>query len=142
MGPELEKRGQRYFGHLIRPPIYALLDKKLIRIAGVQGSEFEAADLLDIQGKRLIHIKKSSRRSSVLSHFFKQGSNSAQRLKRFPDALTNLEQALRRDYGNDVATEFREAMAAEEEWTVEFVIADSRGADGRCDIPFFSKGSL
>jgi uncharacterized protein (TIGR04141 family) len=49
---------------------------------------------------------------------------------------------LRRDYGNDVATEFREAMAAEEKWTVEFVIADSPRADGRFNIPFFSKISL
>jgi uncharacterized protein (TIGR04141 family) len=70
------------------------LDTRLISVAGVQRSEFEVCDLLDIAGKRLIHVKKSSRKSSVLSHFFKQGSNSAQQMAKFGgawDALVGLE---------------------------------------------------
>jgi len=58
------------------------LDQDLISVPEVAYGSFEACDLLDISGKRLIHVKKSSRQSSVLSHFFKQGGNSARILKR------------------------------------------------------------
>jgi uncharacterized protein (TIGR04141 family) len=57
---------------------YLLLDRKLIQ---VPGPGIEACDLLDIAGRRFIHVKKSSRQSSVLSHFFKQGANAAQMIR-------------------------------------------------------------
>lgn len=60
------------------------LDQKILTVPLIPHGKFEACDLLDIAGKRLIHVKKSSRQSSVLSHFFKQGSNSAKILKNYP----------------------------------------------------------
>jgi uncharacterized protein (TIGR04141 family) len=51
------------------------------RFQYLDGGKIEACDLLDIAGKRLIHVKKGSRSSSVLSHFFKQGENPAIQLR-------------------------------------------------------------
>ncbi len=62
---------------------YLLMDQRLIHIDEVPGPGVEACDLLDIPGRRFIHVKKSSRQSSVLSHFFKQGGNAAQMLKKY-----------------------------------------------------------
>ncbi len=58
---------------------YLLLDEKLIAIENTPGRGIEACDLIDLAGHRLIPVKKSSRQSSVLSHFFKQGSVRRQR---------------------------------------------------------------
>jgi uncharacterized protein (TIGR04141 family) len=62
------------------------LDQEILQVPSVPYGKFEACDLLDIGNKRLIHVKKSSRQSSVLSHFFKQGGNSARILKTYPEA--------------------------------------------------------
>jgi uncharacterized protein (TIGR04141 family) len=121
---------------------FCLLDRQFVDIPDVQRSNFEVCDLLDIPGKRFIHVKKSSRRSSVLSHFFKQGSNSAQQLKRFPaawDGLLNLLQGL---YGNDVRQQLANTIADNRRWTVEFLILDTPRHDGTFNIPFFSKITL
>src|SRR5690606_7349625 len=56
-----------YNAELAQRTGYCLLDTHLIQIEGVQRSGFEPCDLLDIEGKRFIHVKKSSRRSSILS---------------------------------------------------------------------------
>lgn len=120
-----------------------LLDAKLITIADVQRSQFEVCDLLDIQGKRLIHVKKSSRRSNVLSHFFKQGSNSALQLKSFATAWTETIDIVERDYGGERATALRAAIADRTRpWKIEFHIADTARADGEFRIPFFSRITL
>jgi uncharacterized protein (TIGR04141 family) len=119
-----------------------LLDRQLVAIPDIQRSNFEVCDLLDIPGKRFLHVKKSSRRSSVLSHFFKQGSNSAQQLKRFPaawDGLLNVVQGL---YGDLFRDQLIDAMADERRWTVEFLILDTPRHDGTFNIPFFSKITL
>ena len=122
---------------------FILLDQMLIEIPGLQRSGFEACDLLDIQGKRLIHVKKSSRRSSVLSHFFKQGGNSAQQLKRFPAAWDALFNAIARQYGQSLAQSVLDLDRQDlRRWTVEFWIADSPRVNGEHNIPFFSKISF
>lgn len=122
---------------------YVLIDTRLIQIPGVQRSEFEACDLLDIDRKRFIHVKKSSRRSNILSHFFKQGSNSAQQFSRFPTAWDQLTDLVRNIGGEGVAERLRSAIADKERpWKVEFVIADAPRQTGEFNIPFFSKISL
>ncbi|WP_322786845.1 TIGR04141 family sporadically distributed protein [Rhodovibrio salinarum] len=122
---------------------YILLDQKEVRIEDVQRSGFEPCDLLDIEGKRFIHVKKSSRRSSILSHFFKQGANSAQQFRRFPSAMTSLEALVRRTAGNNAADRLIEAHNDDHRnWSVEFWIADNPRATGEFNIPFFSKISL
>ncbi len=45
------------------------LDQKILTIPVAPYGKFEACDLLGIGVKRLIHVKKNLRRSSVLSHF-------------------------------------------------------------------------
>lgn len=86
-----------YNAALARELGLCLLDTKLVDIPGIERSQFEVCDLLDIGGKRFIHVKKNSRRSSVLSHFFKQGSNAAQQLSKFPAAWSELERIVERE---------------------------------------------
>ncbi len=119
------------------------LDRKLISVAGMERSDFEVCDLLDIQGKRLIHVKKSSRRSSVLSHFFKQGSNSAQQMVKFGGAWDALIALVNDEFGAATRDELAETIADDQrKWTVEFLIADTPRANGQFNIPFFSKITL
>ena len=121
-----------------------LLDQRLIQIPNIQRSGFEACDLLDLENRKLIHVKKSSRRSSVLSHFFKQGSNSAQQLRKFSSAVDALRNVLSNLTDVATANRFRDDFNSNENsWTVEYVIADTPRAIGpRFNIPFFSKITL
>jgi len=121
---------------------FILLDRRLISIPGVQRPDFESCDLLDIECKRFIHVKKSSRRSNILSHFFKQGSNAAQLFGRFPiwDRLVNV---VREVSGEEAAGRLQQVIADRQRpWTVEFRIADAPRSNGQFNIPFFSKISL
>lgn len=121
---------------------FILLDRQLVAIPDIRGSRFEACDILDLGRKRFLHIKKSSRRSNLLSHLFKQGSNSAQQLKRFEAAWTALRQIILDRYGAPLAHEFDDVRETDDPWTVEFVIADTPRANGQFNIPFFSKITL
>ncbi|HEV7248828.1 MAG TPA: DUF6119 family protein [Shinella sp.] len=122
---------------------YVPLDTRSVRVPGVQRSDFEPCDMLDIAQKRFIHVKKSSRRSSVLSHFFKQGSNAAQNFKRYPAAWDQLVELTDQISGVEASNALRRAIAdAERKWTVEFWIADTPRVNGAFNIPFFSKISL
>jgi uncharacterized protein (TIGR04141 family) len=122
---------------------FVLLDTYEVTIPGIQRSGFEPCDLLDIEGKRFIHVKKSSRRSNILSHFFKQGSNSAQQFSRFPAAWEQLLILVRARVGNNARNALRAAIDdADRKWKVLFVIADAPRAAGGFNIPFFSKISL
>jgi uncharacterized protein (TIGR04141 family) len=122
---------------------YLLLDGKLIPIENTPGRGIEACDLIDLGGHRLIHVKKSSRQSSVLSHFFKQGSNSAQLMRKYQSFAAGLIEIVRDHYGEAKATELDASLSAEQDkWTVEFQIADFPRENGQHNIPFFSKLSL
>jgi len=120
-----------------------LLDKTEIVIPDVVRSGFEPCDLLDVANRRFIHVKKNSRRSNILSHFFKQGSNSGQQFRKVPATWHRLIEIVR-EAGHDL-----EASLLEEQvdnpgvgWTVEFWIADAPRRNGDFNIPFFSKISL
>jgi hypothetical protein len=52
------------------------LSRRCLSPHDLRRSDFEACDLLYVDGKRFIHVKKISRRSNILSPFFKHGSNS------------------------------------------------------------------
>lgn len=116
------------------------MDQKILEVPTIPYGKFEDCDLLDIDGKKLIHVKKSSRQSSVLSHFFKQGSNSAKILKTFPEARKVLVEKVRSICGGDFADKLgerlRDSLAG---WTVEFHIVDAARPDGTYTIPFFSR---
>ena len=121
---------------------FVLLDQALIEIPGVERSSFETCDVLDIPGKRFIHIKKSSRRSSVLSHFFKQGANSARHFSTFEAAWVQLRALVEARAGEATAQQLDAARHSDQPWKVEFVIADTPRQNGHFNIPFFSKVSL
>lgn len=119
---------------------YLLLDQKLIQIDEVAGRGVEACDLIDIEGRRFIHVKKSSRQSSVLSHFFKQGGNSAQMMRKYEPFKSKLIDTVKKHYGARKAQELKASLS--KRWTVDFQIADFPRQDGSNDIPFFSKLTL
>ncbi|MGB3318290.1 MAG: TIGR04141 family sporadically distributed protein [Sphingopyxis granuli] len=121
---------------------YIMLDRELIQIPDVDRSGFESCDIFDIEGKRFIHLKKSSRRSSVLSHFFKQGANSARHFSMFADSWARLRELVVDRAGPEAGERFDAARASPQRWKVEFVIADTPRANGAFNIPFFSKVSL
>ena len=131
---------ETYTAEIAQETGYFLLDQKLIHIDDVAGRGMEACDLLDIEGRRFIHVKKSSRQSSVLSHLFKQGGNAAQMLRKYEAFRTGLIDVVRREYGEQAADELETALR--EKWTVEFQIADIPREDGQHNIPFFSKLTL
>ena len=121
------------------------LDQQILTINPLSVHEkFEACDILDIENKKLIHVKKGSGISSVLSHFFKQGSNSAQIFKRYPNVQKALIAKVR-DVKDQITSDHLSDILEEgiTGWTVEFHIVElcSR-ADGKHDIPFFSKVTL
>ncbi len=120
-----------------------LLDQKILTVPATPYGKFEACDLLDIEGKRLIHVKKSSRQSSVLSHFFKQGSNSARILKTIPEARAAMVDKVR-DLTDDPTADALEAALGDAMagWKVEFHIVDAPRNDGTFMIPFFSRITL
>lgn len=120
---------------------YLLLDQRLIEIDNVPGRGFEACDLIDLKGRRFIHVKKSSRQSSVLSHFFKQAGHAAQLLRRYDGFKSGLIDTVKKHYGEAKADELGAALD-NDKWTVEFQIADFPRIDGQHNIPFFSKISL
>lgn len=137
------EREEDYNERLSRQYNYALLDKQEILVPSVSRSGFEPCDLLDIERKRFIHVKKSSRTSSILSHFFKQGSNSARQFKRIPAAWTQLVDKLRDTKQNDYAEKLVTVLeAGTAGWSIEYWIVDSPRSDGEFNIPFFSKISL
>jgi uncharacterized protein (TIGR04141 family) len=119
---------------------YLLLDRKLIQIEEVPGPGIEACDLLDIEGRRFIHVKKSSRQSSVLSHLFKQGGNAAQMLRKYEPFRIKMIETVKQHYGAAKAKELEAALG--KRWTVEFQIADFPRPDGAHNVPFFSKLTL
>ena len=82
---------------------YLLLDQKMIRVDDVAGPGIEACDLLDIEGRRFIHVKKSSRQSSVLSHLFKQGGNAAQMIRKYEAFRRGLTVIVGHHYGSQRA---------------------------------------
>ncbi|MER9094428.1 TIGR04141 family sporadically distributed protein [Mesorhizobium sp. M0700] len=119
------------------------LDQEILQVPSVPYGKFEACDLLDIGNKRLIHVKKSSRQSSVLSHFFKQGSNSARILKAYPEArevLINKVQTVAGKVSADaLKASLGDSLAGR---AVEFHVVDAPRPDGSFQIPFFSRITL
>ena len=119
------------------------LDQKILTVPAIPYGKFEACDLLDIDNKRLIHVKKSSRQSSVLSHFFKQGSNSARILKTIPDARDVMIEKVRGLTDNATADKLKDSFGDTlAGWQVEFHIVDAPRTDGTHNIPFFSRITL
>ena len=116
------------------------LDRELLGGNPDEYKAFEACDLLDIRNKKLIHVKKSSRSSNLLSHLFKQGVNSAKLLKFYDSARQALIDKVEEEKREELREALGESLAG---WTVEFHMIDFEPrVNGKSDIPFFSKITL
>ena len=117
-----------------------LMDRILFDVPDMARSGIELCDLLDIESKRLIHVKMSGRKSSVLSHFFKQGANSATLIKSVDALWIDLQRRVMELFGEERAQELSGAISNDlSPWTVEFHIADAPLGEGGYSIPFFSR---
>lgn len=118
---------------------YELMDQEMVKVPGMAGRGFEFCDILDVSNKRLIHVKKGSTQSSVLSHFFNQGVTPltyyASDLE-FRDAVHEKIKSV----SPTAAQEFMGHKLAD--YSVHFLIVDSRRADGTFNVPFFSRITL
>ena len=122
---------------LSQPKNLLLFDQHFFPIPGVPSSRLEVCDIFDVENKRLIHVKKSGRRSSVISHFIAQGINSAKSIRTYAqikDAFL-VEVAKRTDQATAVSL----GDAFPQEWTVEYKFADAPTQKGDYTIPFFSR---
>lgn len=117
-----------------------LLDTDLVPVSGDGGRGLEVCDILDLKEKKLIHVKKSGRRSSVISHFLNQGMISSKMLKTNPTFkilfLEKIKSLVPKDDFYDVDKSFPE------KWSVEFKFADTPNRAGNYTIPFFSRIAL
>jgi uncharacterized protein (TIGR04141 family) len=119
---------------------FYLFDTDLFPIPGNPGPGVEICDLVNLKERRIIHVKRSGRRSSVISHFLNQGAHSARLLKTYPRIKNELFARLRKVVPKDSADEAEKQFP--DEWTVEYKFADSPNAKGEYIIPFFSRVSL
>lgn len=121
-------------------PNHLLFDRMFVPIPNTPGPGVEICDILDTDSRRLIHVKRSGRRSSVISHFLNQGMNSAKLLKQYPK--------IKDDFFAMVEPQVSPATLASlkasfpDEWTVEFKFGDLPNAKGEYTIPFFSRVAL
>lgn len=120
---------------------YFLMDQKLVQVPDTRGPGIEVCDMLDVEGKRLIHVKKGSSHSSALSHLFRQGANSAQLLRSSSDFRQHVIERIQAD-SPETAARFEAEFQRGIDWTVEFRIIDEPRVGGGFDIPFFSKLSF
>lgn len=119
---------------------FFLFDTDLFPIPGNPGPGVEICDLIDLKERRLIHVKRSGRRSSVISHFLNQGANSARLLKTYPRIKNELFERLRK-VASKASVDEAEAQFPEG-WTIEYKFADLPNAKDQYVIPFFSRVSL
>jgi uncharacterized protein (TIGR04141 family) len=121
------------------PARYLIGDQQFFKIPGVPGKGFEICDIFDVEGKRLIHVKKSGRRSSVISHFITQGMNSAKALRTYGQVKNSFLAHLK---GKVDAAKYKEIEDGfPHEWVVEFKFGDAP-THGKYAIPFFSRVTL
>jgi uncharacterized protein (TIGR04141 family) len=124
----------------IKKKDYYLFDTDLFSIPSTPGPGIEICDIVDLSGKRIVHVKRSGRRSSVISHFLNQGAHSARLLKTYPAIKTELFSRLKKVADIHVVNEAESKFP--EDWTIEYKFADAANAKGDYVIPFFSRISL
>lgn len=114
--------------------LYALMDQKLINIAGF-GAGIEFCDLYT-RNKDIVHVKRYGQ-SKVFSHFFSQGTVSAE--------LFHTQTVFRRSVNRQLPPSHQlsdvQKLPEREEYRVVFaIVSDHTGKD--LTIPFFSRINL
>ena len=123
-----------------KPSDLLLFDRVLFAVPNAPGSRIEICDVFDIPNKKLVHIKKSGRRSSIISHFLGQGMNSAKILKTYPTVKDKFLEMI--EAKTDKATAETLGSSFPHEWTVEYKFGDFPNVKGDYTIPFFSRVSF
>jgi uncharacterized protein (TIGR04141 family) len=119
---------------------YLHFDQQLVAIPNNPGPGIEICDILDIKERRLIHVKKSGRRSSIISHFLMQGINSAKFLRTYDSIRNDFFEAIKGQITGDQFSELVRQFP--QNWTVEYKFGDFPNASGEYTIPFFSRVTL
>jgi uncharacterized protein (TIGR04141 family) len=138
---EIEKKyNERICEHF--PERFLLFDEDFVSIPNNPGRGNEICDLFDVQEKRLIHVKRSGRRSSIISHFLMQGMNSARLLRQYPLVKNKFFDKIKsqlRDKSYD--DKFYDQLISDFPygWTVEYKFGDIPNSRGEYTIPFFSR---
>ena len=122
---------------LSNPSELLLFDRVLFPVPNTPGSNIEICDVFDIPNQRLVHIKKSGRRSSIISHFLNQGMNSSKVLKTYPVVKDKFIAAIEAKTDKSTADALRSSFP--HEWTVEYKFGDFPNVKGDYTIPFFSR---
>lgn len=117
----------------LSPNDYALMDRKFIYHGGGQ-SKFEFCDLYTLK-KDIIHVKRYGG-SSVLSHLFAQGLNSAELFQTDPEFRQKVNAKLPEAY------QIPDPLKRPEYGEYRVVYAIVSDIDGDLELPFFSKLSL
>jgi uncharacterized protein (TIGR04141 family) len=123
------------------PERFLLFDQKMFMIPNESQNKIEICDIFDFHEKKLIHVKRSGRRSSIISHFLNQGLVSARNLKMYPEIQNNFFEALSENNLNeDTIKELKATFPRE--WIVEYKFGDIPNPSGKYMIPFFSRIAL
>ncbi|MFL9829021.1 TIGR04141 family sporadically distributed protein, partial [Rhodoplanes sp. SY1] len=115
---------------------YVLFDQKWHKSSSGEFSKLEVCDLYDASQLRMIHLKRTSRQPSMLSHLFEQGRRTADLWQR-DDVRKQFIERVRADAGDERAELLRNAKPAD--ITIEFAIADHLNNQGHHTIPFLAK---
>ncbi len=118
------------------------MDQKEVETPGIARSGIELCDILDIGSKKMIHVKKSSRKSAVLSHFFSQASTSARNFSLYPGFKENAFIKVGQEYGELAEAQFRAVDATTDPWQIELWILDKPRRGGGFAVPFFSRATF
>lgn len=121
------------------PDRYIIGDQQFFKIPGVPGKGFEICDIFDVTEQRLIHVKKSGRRSSVISHFINQGMNSAKALRTYGQVKNDFLEYLKGVVDPVLFAQIEKTFP--HDWTVEYKFGDAP-THGKYAIPFFSRVTL
>lgn len=121
-------------------PNLLLFDADLVPIPNTPGPGVEICDLFEVKQKRLIHVKKSGRRSSVISHFLTQGMNSAKFLRTYDQIRNEFFNRLEKLVDPATLADLQNSFPYD--WTVEFKFGDFPNQSGDYTIPFFSRVTL
>jgi|TARA_R100000656_G_scaffold93307_1_gene67589 uncharacterized protein (TIGR04141 family) len=120
-----------------------LMDQEFVKTPILSGRGFEFCDLLDTGNKRIIHVKKGSSQSSVLSHFFNQGVTPLTLYDRdteFRDKTLEVIKGLPSPGAGMAASDLETNGTGD--YTVHFLIVDKKRKDGTFNMPFFSRITL
>lgn len=120
------------------PNKFKLLDTVPFHIPNEGRNSIEICDIFDFGNKKLIHVKRSGRRSSIISHFLNQGLISAKNLAMYPDMLDEfLEKLVTLGFPNTDIPMLKSGFP--HDWTIEYKFADIPNDKQEYVIPFFSR---